>query len=146
MRKNQEKKGELSMAITPTTPIAGASQSSQTAAVSAFDGDAFMELLLTQLKYQDPLNPMNDQEMMAQLVQMNTLAEIQKLNTNVEAMSQAQTLSLAASLIGKVVQADSGGGPIQGAVATVLVNGSEVLLDLGSAVINLADVRMVSGA
>ncbi len=134
------------MAITPTTPIAGASQSSQTAAVSSFDGDAFMELLLTQLKYQDPLNPMNDQEMMAQLVQMNTLAEIQKLNTNVEAMSQAQTLSLAANLIGKVVQADSGGGTIQGTVATVQVNGSDVLLDLGSAVINLADVRTVSGA
>mgnify|MGYP001599178762 FL=1 len=135
------------MPITSTAPVAAASQGNQAAApASPFNGDAFMKLLLTQLKHQDPLNPMKDQEFMAQLAQMNTLAEVQKLNANVEALSRAQTLSQAASLIGKVVQAVSGGRTVQGTVASVRVNGPEVLLDLGSAVIQLAEVRVVSEA
>ena len=39
------------------------------------------------------MNPMKDQEFMAQLAQMNTLSEMKKLNTNVEALSKAQALS-----------------------------------------------------
>lgn len=135
------------MPITFTAPVAGAGQSAPAAPpVSPFNGDAFMKLLLTQLKHQDPLNPMKDQEFMAQLAQMNTLSEIQKLNANVEAMSRAQVLAQGASLIGRMVQAVSNGQAVQGTVASARINGSEVLLDLGAAVVKMSDVRLVSEA
>ncbi|MBI5712066.1 MAG: hypothetical protein HZC38_01370, partial [Chloroflexi bacterium] len=76
---------------------------------TTLDGEAFMKLLLTQLKYQDPMNPMKDQEFMAQLAQMNTLSEIKKRNANVEALSKAQALTEGAALLGKQVEALSDG-------------------------------------
>lgn len=36
----------------------------------------FMQLLVTQLRYQDPMNPMDDREFMAQLAQFSTLEQI----------------------------------------------------------------------
>jgi len=102
-----------------------------------------MKLLLAQLKHQDPLNPMKDQEFMAQLAQMNTLSEMQKLNTNIEAMTRAQAISQGAGLIGKAVQATLGGRLVQGVVQSVRVTGNEAMLDLGGAVVKLSDVNSV---
>ncbi len=132
------------MSITSVTSVAGASQgAASTAQASPFNGDAFMKLLLAQLKHQDPLNPMKDQEFMAQLAQMNTLSEMQKLNTNIEAMTRAQAISQGAGLIGKAVQATLGGRLVQGVVQSVRVTGNEAMLDLGGAVVKLSDVNSV---
>jgi flagellar basal-body rod modification protein FlgD len=131
------------------TGIGGTSSNSGTTgetklASSVFDGDAFMKLLLTQLRYQDPMNPMKDQEFMAQLAQMNTLSEMQKLNTNIEAMSETQSLTQGASLIGKAVQASTDSGdPTYGVVQAVRVQGNKVLLDLGQSTVALDDVQAV---
>ncbi len=108
----------------------------------ALDKDTFIKLLITQMKYQDPLNPMDNQEMMAQLAQFSALEQMQ----NVANMTEKQ---LAHGLVGKVVEfnfKDSETGIIQsllGSVDYVKTNGSSVLIGIGNKEIELGDITKV---
>ena len=50
-------------------------------------GDRFLTLLVTQLKNQDPLNPMDNAQLTSQLAQISTVTGINKLNDSVGALS-----------------------------------------------------------
>ncbi len=66
----------------------------------------FMLLLVTQFQYQDPLNPMEDKEFIAQLAQFSSLEQLMNLNTSMEGLTQAtysQEMINATSFIGKTV-------------------------------------------
>lgn len=52
------------------------------------DKDAFLRLLTTQLANQDPLNPIEDREFIAQLAQFSSLEQMQSLNKNMETASE----------------------------------------------------------
>ena len=70
------------------------------------DQDKFMKLLITQLKNQDPLNPMDNAAMTSQLAQLSTVTGINKVNATLESLrtDQASAQSMnAVSLIGKGV-------------------------------------------
>lgn len=60
--------------------------------------DAFMQLLVTQLRYQDPLNPMDNQAFMAQMAQFSALEHMMNIS---EAMDRTNTHAL----IGQIVEA-----------------------------------------
>jgi flagellar basal-body rod modification protein FlgD len=65
--------------------------------------DRFLTLLVTQMKNQDPLNPMDNAQVTSQLAQLSTVSGIDKLNTTVEALKghyQSSQSLQAASLIG----------------------------------------------
>jgi flagellar basal-body rod modification protein FlgD len=77
----------------------GPSTSSQISA----EQDKFMTLLITQLKNQDPLNPLDNAQVTSQLAQLNTVTGINKLNDTVESLKadyQASTNVAATNLIG----------------------------------------------
>ncbi|MCH8501031.1 MAG: flagellar hook assembly protein FlgD [Aliidiomarina sp.] len=66
----------------------------------------FMTLLTTQLRNQDPLNPMENAEMTSQLAQINTVSGIEKLNDTMDVINRqidADRFMQASSLIGKAV-------------------------------------------
>ncbi|MDW8061026.1 MAG: flagellar hook capping FlgD N-terminal domain-containing protein, partial [Thermomicrobium sp.] len=67
------------------------------------DKQAFLMLLVAQLKNQDPLNPMQDREFIAQLAQLNTLEQLQQLNETIAAMAQHTVLGQVAAFLGTVV-------------------------------------------
>lgn len=72
------------------------------------DKDAFLTLLVTQLKYQDPLNPMDDKEFVAQLAQFSSLEQLMSINTGITGMNEAskqQQMISAVSFIGKDILA-----------------------------------------
>jgi flagellar basal-body rod modification protein FlgD len=80
------------------------------AATSASDiQDRFLKLLVTQMKNQDPLNPMDNAQVTSQLAQISTVNGIQQLNTTMQSLSSsfmsAQSLQ-SASLIGHTVLTD----------------------------------------
>lgn len=65
--------------------------------------DQFLQLLVTQLKNQDPLNPLENQEFVSELAQLQALDQsIQLAETN-KALLLQSSLSTGASLIGKQV-------------------------------------------
>lgn len=73
---------------------------------SNLDKDSFMLLLVTQFKYQDPLNPMEDKEFIAQMAQFSSLEQLMNLNTSMEDLTTAtnnQQMINATSYIGKLV-------------------------------------------
>ncbi|MFD0669563.1 flagellar hook capping FlgD N-terminal domain-containing protein [Ramlibacter sp. MAHUQ-53] len=76
--------------ITGTTAgtAATASPAGRSSTTSAADQqDRFMQLLVAQMKNQDPLNPMDNAQMTSQIAQINTVAGIEKLNTTVESLA-----------------------------------------------------------
>ena len=83
-----------------------------TATTGAAAQDRFMTLLVTQLKNQDPLNPMDNAQMTSQMAQISTVSGIDKLNTTLQALSASmtpnQTLQ-AAVMIGHGVLASGSG-------------------------------------
>ncbi len=72
--------------------------------------DDFIKLMSAQLKHQDPMSPMKNEQMAAQLAQFSALEQMVNVNTNLEKMTAAQRPTdnvLAASLIGKRIMTDS---------------------------------------
>ena len=65
--------------------------------------DRFLKLLVTQMKNQDPLNPMDNAQVTSQMAQLSTVSGIDKLNTTLQALSASMTSSQsmqATSMIG----------------------------------------------
>jgi len=74
------------------------------------DKEAFFKLMLTQMKNQDPFNPIQSHEMAAQLAQFTSVEQLFNVNKNLEGMrtDQAPTTDYQAlQFIGKHIEADS---------------------------------------
>mgnify|MGYP001197177108 CR=1 FL=1 len=68
--------------------------------------DRFLKLLVTQLKNQDPMNPMENAELTSQLAQMSTVEGINKLNTTLAEMARTSQMAQGAALVGRSVLAE----------------------------------------
>ncbi len=110
----------------------------------------YMSLLVTQLQNQNPLDPLDNNEMASQLAQFSELAQIESLNANFEEVLVATERTYANSLIGKEVSflAKCGDGTTEITSGTVeqVVNDYEgdVVLVIGDYVLGLYDVVSVS--
>ena len=78
------------------TASSGSSVSNSSESGSTLGKDAFLQLLVTQMKYQDPLNPQDNSEYIAQLATFSQLEELQN-------MSNTMQISQASSLTGETV-------------------------------------------
>jgi flagellar basal-body rod modification protein FlgD len=91
---------------TSTTGSTGSSSSSTSAAATQ---DKFLNLLVAQLKNQDPLSPMDNAQVTSQLAQINTVQGIESLNTTLQTLmgsySTSQSMQ-AASMVGRYVFTD----------------------------------------
>ena len=67
----------------------GAAREHRRASRSTEQQDRFLKLLVTQMKNQDPLNPLDNAQVTTQLAQINTVSGIEKLNTTVQALSSS---------------------------------------------------------
>lgn len=109
---------------------------------SSLGKDEFLKLLVTQLQYQDPMNPMEDTEFIAQMAQFSSLEQMQNLNTSF-------SMSQALSLVGKdvvVSLTDSGTGTAQyaqGVVDGVYNSGGTPYLRIGDYYLSLDSIQEV---
>ena len=71
---------------------------------TTLDRDAFLKLLITEMKSQDPMNPMDDKEFIAQLAQFSSLEQMQSMNQSMGTFVQSQSAFEALSLIGRTVK------------------------------------------
>jgi flagellar basal-body rod modification protein FlgD len=126
--------------VVPSTPAASAKTDTVGTPGSNLGKQDFLKLLMAQLQNQDPLKPMDDSQMIAQMAQFSALESTQNLTSVLQQSSNMQTVTQAGALIGKYIEAQQADGTsISGAVSgvtfestngmeapTLLVNGTDV--------------------
>jgi flagellar basal-body rod modification protein FlgD len=127
-------KTSTSLYTNKTTTDAGSSK-------SVADQDTFLKLLVAQLKYQDPSNPADSTQFLAQTAQFT---QVEKLG-QIADMMQAQQLIGASALVGRTVTYQDANGATQtGVVTKTKLNGdSEPTLVVGNTDVQLSKVTEV---
>jgi len=113
------------------------------------DRNAFLNLLVTQLRHQDPLNPMDDREFIAQLAQFSSLEQMQNLNTT---FNRNHAFSMIGSHVVGITRDPITGvsSEIYGIVDTVRMIAGEPWLVMGAGTVNermmrASEVQLVEG-
>ena len=91
---------------------------------SSLDKDAFLKLLLTELKYQDPLNPTDDKAFIAQMAQFSSLEQMQN-------MSKVLSLSQSCAMIGRQICAQSKDKRVDGIAEAVIIRNGAPYIRVG---------------
>lgn len=78
-----------------------ATPSRSTAIKTGLDYDAFLKLFMAQMKSQDPTNPTDPSQTLAQLASFSNVEQSIRLNDKLEALISSSNATLAASLVGK---------------------------------------------
>nr|WP_267916174.1 flagellar hook assembly protein FlgD [Borreliella garinii] len=95
--------------------------------------DDFLKLLITQLRYQDPTNPMKDKEFISQMAQFSALEQMTNMSKSFEKLSSSLGIRRDLDLLGKVIKFQHGDGEVvrgrvtnikTGAIPQVMVNGN----------------------
>jgi flagellar basal-body rod modification protein FlgD len=110
--------------------------------------DAFMKLLITQLRYQDPTRPMEDREFIAQMAQFSTLEQMTNMNKEISGMVKSTRSAETFSYLGKQIDAmnPASGRRVSGVVSSIQYDGDEPMLMVGNEAVRLGDVHSVSAA
>ena len=121
---------------TSKTSATNGKPSASIGAAAGMGKDDFMQLLIAQLKNQDPMKPMEDKEFITQLAQFSSLEAMEKLTDQMDDLTGSQMLVQAATLIGKQVTAKlETGEVVTGTISqvkmisgqpTAVVNGKEI--------------------
>jgi flagellar basal-body rod modification protein FlgD len=104
------------MAVDSLGATIGATQTSTQSNLSQTD---LFKILLTQLKYQDPLKPTDNSEFIAQLAQFTSLDQARQTNENIQSLLQLQATNQSVGLIGHTVAVSSDGTDQIGQVTTI---------------------------
>ena len=89
---------------------------------AAIDQEDFLRVLLTQLQFQDPLEPLDNNEFIAQFAELTNLEQTQQLNDKMDTMLTVENSGQAIGLLGKTVQAATDTGDVVGTVTLVAFN------------------------
>jgi flagellar basal-body rod modification protein FlgD len=107
-------------AITPTTATTGNGLSTKvTTTSSSKDKDMFLQLLVAQMKYQDPTSPADSTQFLTQSAQFTNLEKMENLSNQMGLMLSSQMAFGASSLVGRSVSytlpdGTSGAGTVNG--------------------------------
>lgn len=126
--------------------------SSASAAQNAFglDFESLLQIILTQLTYQDPLKPVDNFQFVSQLAQFSQLQQSQTLNDQITSLLSAQAASQATSLLGRTVDLSANAGmTVSGTVKAISFASGQPLVTIETADgqtiggISIADVTQV---
>jgi flagellar basal-body rod modification protein FlgD len=133
--------------------IAGTSSTSASAGAAAAEAtnqltsDDFMKILLTELANQDPLEPMDNSQLLDQMATIQSMQSSNDLTDSLQEMVSVQRMSQASSLIGKTVTGiDSNGEQVSGVVERVTVAGDSVSLVVDGRTVSLSSVSEILAA
>lgn len=139
---------------TPIPPVgssSGAGATNNTSAPAAassttlLDRDAFLKLLVAQLKYQDPSKPMDASAMISQSAQLSVVDKLDEISNGLARTAVTDRLTLAGSVIGKQVTfADPDGYPVTAAVTSVRFEDGGLILTAGSWDVPLESVSAIA--
>lgn len=116
------------------------------AASNAMDSGQFMQILLAQLTHQNPLEPMNNAEMMTQFSQLNSLQELRDIHVAVDKLSSSNQVLYLASLIGKTVKVNRPDGNfLEGVVEEVITEKDNPQIRIGTEEVSVNDIIEIKG-
>ncbi len=127
----------------PTTALRdlGLRESAADPNANDLDKDAFLQLLVAQLRYQDPLNPNDPSEFMATTAQFTTIEKLDELTQQGANNAIISGLSMASSLVGRTITyVGSDDAIATGVVSSAKVSGGEVRLVTDSGTVDLSTV------
>jgi flagellar basal-body rod modification protein FlgD len=119
--------------------------------LGSLEAEKFLELLLAELQNQDPLNPMDNAEMLQQISQIREITATSQLTDTLGAVLLGQNVATASSLIGRRISAlDDDAKNVEGVVDRVSIekddaNDSQPILrvHVGDSKINLKNIRQI---
>jgi flagellar basal-body rod modification protein FlgD len=131
-----------------SSAAAGNSSSSQSNSLANSLGNVdvsqFLQMMITELQNQDPLNPMDNSQIMQELGAMQQISSTNQLTTTLNGMSLGQSLSSATSLIGKTIDGlDDSGNQASGVVQKVSVVNNTPKLYVGTQIVSLNNIQDV---
>jgi flagellar basal-body rod modification protein FlgD len=99
---------------------------------STLGKEEFLKILVTQLKNQDPMSPLDDKDFIGQMAQLSSLEATTNMGSQVQDLVNSQQQMQAMLLVGRTVQyADENGDPAVGAVAGVRLDSVPPSLVIG---------------
>ncbi|MBW3097349.1 flagellar hook assembly protein FlgD [Pseudohoeflea coraliihabitans] len=109
------------------------------ASKTAMDYDTFLTLLVAQLKNQDPTEPMDSTEQIAQLATFSQVEQTIQTNKSLEKLLQSSNLSQAGAIIGRTLTSADGSASgvvtevrvLADGLTAILANGAEVAVGAG---------------
>jgi flagellar basal-body rod modification protein FlgD len=107
--------------------------------------DAFLKLLVTELRHQDPTQPKNDREFIAQMAQFSSLEQMSNINSAIQNLNRSAKAGEAYSLLGKKVDAfiASTNEKIAGIVTRVVNKDNVIKLIVNNREIDISDIQAV---
>ncbi|MEZ5408086.1 MAG: flagellar hook capping FlgD N-terminal domain-containing protein [Acidimicrobiales bacterium] len=124
--------------------FAGSSGSKLTDAQSStLDKDAFLKLLVAQLKYQDPMQPSSSEEFIATTAQFTMVEKLDQLTEQGKATALVSSLTTASAMVGRSVSAIQDGAPVEAVVLRSKLVSGEVVLDTDKGVVHLNEIVSV---
>ena len=132
-----------------TSPISGPSQvgagaNANNDALRDLDMDEFLKLMISELQNQDPLNPLENAEILQQISQIREIGATGRLTETLEAVLLGQNLTSATTMIGKTVEAlADDASTVKGVVDKVTVINGEPSLHIGEKSVRLKNVKEV---
>lgn len=128
-----------------TTGMFGATGTSSGTAGAAGDKEMFLQLLVAQMRYQDPMNPTDSSQFLAQSAQFTALEKMQDVADQTAALFSAQMAFGASGLIGKqVTWVDADGVSQSGSVSGVTFGADGPVLDVGGTTLPIGSVLSVT--
>ncbi|MGB9804764.1 MAG: flagellar hook capping FlgD N-terminal domain-containing protein [Desulfofundulus sp.] len=110
------------------------------------DKDAFLQVLVAQLRYQNPMSPMDQDQFMSQMTQITALEQIMNLNKSMETLLQTEELSLAANLVGKqVTVVGQDGRDVEGSVEKLIINENGIKVVINGTPYDYDTVKEIRG-
>ena len=95
------------MSVSATAAATNTSTSTGLGSSSTVSKDEFLKLLVTQLKYQDPLDPQKPDQFVTELAQFSTLEQMTNMSSSLETLATKTTSAQWVSAIGKRVNVSS---------------------------------------
>ena len=130
---------------TAAASLAGSTDSSSNPLLSMSSGNTFLQLLVAQLKYQDPMNPTDPTQFMSQTAQMSEAANMASLIQSQQALLSDMGTLASTSMIGKQVTAKlADGSTVSGVVTSVGIEASGPVLNVGNSSVPLGSVTSVT--
>jgi flagellar basal-body rod modification protein FlgD len=119
--------------------------------IQDLDLNKFIDLMIAELQNQDPLNPLDNNEMLQQITQIREIGASDKLSSTLDAVLMGQNLTTASSLIGKEVNAlGDDNANVQGLVDRVSIEVDDaqrrsLRIHVGESSVKLENIREVVG-